>query len=116
MVPIKLKIIVIAVSLLFTGFLFHQVRKEVLELRYTLIWFTLAAVMIALAVFPEILVNIAGIMGIGIPVNALFFVSFFCVLVILLSMSFTISQLYSRVTRLVQEVGILKNELLKFKK
>ena len=96
----------IAIAVYF-ALLLHLLRKRSLNLKYTLLWLLSGCIMLLLAVFPGLLDSIAGVVGIYEPANALFAVMFFCVIIILVSLTAIVSKLSERVKRLAQSIALL---------
>jgi len=92
-------------------YIFSLVRKEKLELKYTLAWCLMGFVLVLIAVQPQIVEIIAELLGIGLPVNAVFLLGIFCILIILLTLTVAISRTSIRTKRLIQELAILKFEI-----
>lgn len=111
MIETRLQLFLIIISLAFLVYIFSLVRKEKLELKYTLAWCLLGFVLVIIAVQPQIVEIIAEILGIGLPVNVVFLLGIFCILIILLTLTVAISRTSIRTKRLIQELAILKFEI-----
>ncbi|MFP4369901.1 MAG: DUF2304 domain-containing protein [Candidatus Kapaibacterium sp.] len=105
----KLQIFIIMVALLFSGFIFNYVRKGSLELRYAIVWIIVGIAFILMALVPDIVFMVAGFAGIELASNALFFLGLLYSLIIIFTLTVTISNLSVKVTRLTQEIAILKD-------
>ncbi|WP_411343915.1 DUF2304 domain-containing protein [Paenibacillus sp. WLX1005] len=115
MVSLKLQVILLIGSLLCFILLINFIRKYRLELKYSMLWFVITIISIVLSVFPTILNGIAGLMGIELPVNALFLLTFLGLIMIILSLTLELSKSTMKIKELSQDVGILKHELEKIK-
>lgn len=93
--------------------LINMIRKHRVELQYTLLWFLLALAILILTVFPSLLEKLTRILGIGLPINLLFFSGFCFSLVIIFSLSLSISRLSEKSKQLTQEIGLLKEKIEK---
>lgn len=89
-------------------FVINMVRNYKLDLRYSLTWIVSAILFILLAIFPGMIKGIARMLGIKEPVNALFLVVIFFLLLITLTLTIALSKKSNSIKNLVQEVGILK--------
>ena len=107
---IILKIFLISFSSLFLLFVVGMVRKKHLELKYTLTWLAAAVVFVLIAVFDQIIPLLANLMSIKEPVNALFLIVFFFMLIILFTLSIAISKATERIRGLAQEIALLRKE------
>lgn len=71
---------------------------------------------LVLSIFPRLFEVIASLMGIELPVNALFFLSIFGINLILFSLTLVISRSTIKLKELSQEVGLLKYEMEELKR
>ena len=111
MISIKLQIaMLIAIGLYFLIVL-NLLRKKTLNLKYTLLWFASGAIMLMLAVFPKILGWFAALVGIYDPTNALFAFMFFCVVIILLSITAIVSKLNEKSKQIIQSIALLEKRV-----
>lgn len=98
---------VVASGLLFLVVLELVRRRRLLE-RYALLWLLSAWVLLALAVWKGLLSELAKIVGIIYPPNALFLIAFGFVLVLLLHFSLAVSRLTDQTKVLAQRLAILE--------
>ena len=111
MISIKLQAaMLIAVGLYFLIVL-KLLRQKTLNLKYTLLWLASGVIMLILAVFPQILGWFAALVGIYEPTNALFAFMFFCVIIILMSITAIVSKLNEKSKRLIQSVALLEKRV-----
>jgi hypothetical protein len=82
-------------------------RRRLLE-RYALLWLFSAVVLLVLAVWRNLLEVLAHAVGIASPPNALFFVAFGFVLVLLLHFSLAVSRLTDQTKVLAQRLALLE--------
>ena len=101
--------IVGAAALLF--FVLELVRRRRLLERYALIWLLAAVVLLGLAIWRDGLARLASAVGIAYPPNALFFVAFAFVLVLLLHFSAAVSRLADQSKVLAQRLALLEERL-----
>jgi len=100
------------VAIVATGILLITVlelvrRRRLLE-RYALLWLFSALVLLALAIWSNLLERIADAIGIHYPPSALFVVAFGFVLVLLLHFSIAVSKLADQSKVLAQRVALLE--------
>jgi hypothetical protein len=98
---------VVASGLLFLVVLELVRRRRLLE-RYALLWLLSACVLLALAIWQGLLSDLAEIVGIIYPPNALFLIAFGFVLVLLLHFSLAVSRLTDQTKVLAQRLAILE--------
>jgi len=107
----KLQILMIFTSV--GGFLLmvYFIKKNVIELKYSLVWLFIALSTIGLAFFPGLLVSISKVMSIQTPVNTLFFIGFYFLLMLLFSITVIVSRNNLRIKTLNQELALLKEKV-----
>ncbi|MEX2195786.1 MAG: DUF2304 domain-containing protein [Thermoleophilaceae bacterium] len=109
---VRIQIISVVLSgLLLLGLLELVRRRQLLE-RYALLWLLSSLVLLGLATWRGLLEEIASALGIATPTNALFFVAFAFVLVLLLHFSISVSKLADQSKVLAQRLALLQ-ELLR---
>lgn len=108
---IKTQIFVVFVVVLGMLFLVNMIRKNKLELKYSLLWFVLGVGILIFGCFPSLTSYLAQICGIGQPINLLFFAGFCFSLMIIFSLSLAVSRMSVKLKKLTQELGLLKKEL-----
>jgi len=96
--------------LIFGFFVCWQVAKRRLLLRYSLLWLTLALLVLLGAIFPDVIVLLANLLGFDVPSNFLFFAGLFFLLAICLSLSVVISKQSMRIKNLTQSIALLDGE------
>ena len=110
---ISLQIFSIIGVLIYFILIVFFLKKKSLSLKYTLTWFALGICMSILAVIPRILNYIAQILGIQLPVNALFSILFFFVLMIMMTLTAIVSKQGLRIRILVQNSALLEERIRK---
>jgi hypothetical protein len=81
-------------------------RRRLLE-RYALLWLFSALVLLALAIWRGLLEDVAELIGVAYPPNALFLIAFGFVLVLLLHFSLAVSRLSDQTKVLAQRLALL---------
>jgi hypothetical protein len=110
-VGLKLQLLAILASAVLLGIVFELLRRRRLIERYALIWLGSSVVLLGLAVWKGLLDQLADLMGIAYPPNALFMIAFGFVLLLLLHFSLAISRLSNETKVLAQVVARLDREL-----
>jgi hypothetical protein len=87
------------------------VRRRRLQERYALLWLVSAVVLLVLAAWRGALSAVASLIGIASPPNALFFLAFATILIVLLHFSVVISRLSDQTKVLAQRVAMLDQRL-----
>lgn len=86
-------------------------KQKRLTLRYTLLWLFSGLVMLLLSIFPQLLNGITRLLGIQLQSNALFAMLFFCVLMILVSLTSIISKQNESIKQLTQYTALLEKRI-----
>lgn len=88
--------------------LFEMLRRQRLREKYAVIWVVVVGATVTLAIFPGILVWSAGVLGVQVPANLLFFGAIMLLLVISIQLSYEIGRLEERTRTLAEEVALLR--------
>lgn len=111
-----LQIILIIGTCMFFVYIINMVRLRKLELKYTLLWLFTSVSFIIMAIFPGIIVWIADLLHIKEPVNALFLITLFFLILIIFSLTVAIAVKSRSITTLTQEIGIIKLQITEIRK
>lgn len=109
--PPQLQLFAIAVLVTLLGWVVRLIRHHSLSLRDSLLWLLSTVAALTMAIFPGALWWLATAIGVTVPSNALFALTFVYVLVNLLSATIAISANAVRVRRVVQECTLLRAEV-----
>ena len=91
--------------------IFYMLKKNLLSVKYSLLWLFFAAALILFAAVPYVVYVLRDILNIEIPVNLVFVLLFCFVLLVLLSVSVAISQLAEKAKRLAQSNALLEKRV-----
>ncbi len=105
--------IVTAIAFFYIG---NKVRTRVIELKYALVWFFLAIVLLIMDLAPNLMEKAARIMGVTLPINMLTLLGFAFVLIILYSFTIVLTNENRRTKRLTQEVALLNRRVEELEK
>jgi hypothetical protein len=108
---LRLQIVSIGATLVLFLLVFELVRRRRLMERYALLWLFSAVVLLGLALWKDLLEQVASAIGIFYAPSALFVVAFGFILAILLHFSLVISRLSDQTKVLAQRVGLLQQRL-----
>ncbi len=112
----KLQMLIIGMSLVSCFFIFRQIKRKRLDLRYVCSWIVLCIIIVILALQPGLLEMLANLTGIATPVNMLFFFGFCLGMGIIFTLSVAISHLNENVKRLAQELAIVREQVYDYTK
>ncbi|MDD4095688.1 MAG: DUF2304 domain-containing protein [Oscillospiraceae bacterium] len=105
------QIVTVALVVLFDLYVLRALRRELIDYKYALVWLSAGLVMLFFSLFPNILSLTASVLGIGIPLNMLFFFAILFIMAIVFRINITIANLKRRVYTLTQHVAVLENEM-----
>ena len=113
---LKLTITLIVGVLFFLMIISALIKRERLNLKYTLLWLFTGLVMFLIAVVPRIAVFVAEMMGVETPSNAVFMIGGLFILFIILSLTSIVSTQMLRIRRLTQTQAILEKRVRELEK
>ena len=98
-------------SLIIFIFVFDLLRRGVLKEKYAVLWLLVAGIGLVFAVVPGLLDWLSSALGIGAPVNLLFFVLGVVLVLVSVQLSYELSRHEARIRRLAEEVALLKQRV-----
>ena len=104
-------VIAAAASLLIFVFVFDLLRRGVLKEKYAVLWLLIAGTGLIFAIFPGLLDWLGASLGVGAPVNLLFFVLGVVLVLVSVQLSYELSRHEARIRRLAEEVALLKQRI-----
>lgn len=111
MISRTLQIVLLLAIVCYFMILIYLLKKKSLHLKYTLLWIFTGFFMLVLVMFPQLLSLFAGIVGIYSDTNALYAVIFFCVIMILMSLTAIVSRMNERIKQMAQYIAFLEKRL-----
>jgi len=105
------QVFVALIILAFLCYVVAKLRKEQIEFKYAFVWLLSGIVILVLSIFPGILAWVASAIGIGLPLNLVFFLGIILNLIIAFALTVTYSKLKNMIYRVTQMNAILDNEL-----
>ena len=100
----------VIIALIFLILTIVFIKKRLLDIRYTLVWFIAGISMLLLSLNSGILNYFSKILNIIYPPSLLFLIGILFCFILILSLIVTITSLQIKLTRLTQEIALLKNE------
>ena len=116
MITQRLQWFAIIIGVVFLVMMIELIRKNRVTLRYALLWLFSGLVLLVLAIFPQMLNWVAGLIGVYSPVNALFAILLCCGLVLMISFSVIVSGNKKAEVRLTQKISLLENRIRELEK
>jgi hypothetical protein len=111
MMNIFTQIFVVLIVFVFLCYVIAKLRKEQIEFKYALVWLISGMIIMVLSIFPGILAWMGSVIGVGLPLNLVFFLGILLNLFISFALTVTYSKLKNMVYKLTQMTAILDNEL-----
>jgi hypothetical protein len=105
---VRIQILAIVASTFMLLVVLELVRRRAFLERYALLWLFSGLVLLGLSVWKGALEDLASLVGIAYPPNALFLVAFGFVLVLLLHFSLAVSRLSDQTKMLAQRLALLE--------
>ena len=98
-------------SVVTLGVLFEMMRRQRLREKYAVFWVLVACVTLLVAAVPGLLSWAAGLLGVAVPANLLFFAASMLLMVVSVQHSSELSRLEDRTRSLAEEVSLLRLQL-----
>ncbi len=111
MITAKLRILLLIAVGVYFILVFQLLKRKTLNLKYTLLWMASGLVMLVLVLFPQLLQSFSSFVGIFDPMNALFSMAFFCVIIIAMSLTAIVSKLNEKTKILIQTIALLEKRV-----
>ena len=105
---IQLRVFLIACSVVLLYFVMRRIRKSSLEIEDSIYWLAIAAVLIIIAIFPQIAYWLSGVLGIASPANLVFFSAIVLLLVRTFKQDQKISVLKKKLIGIAQQEALRK--------
>lgn len=106
MLSTALRILLFVASVLTCGYIARKLKKSQIQVMDTVFWIGLSVVFVVFSVFPSIATALSDIMGFQAPVNFIFLMTIFLLLIRCFLLSIRISQLDDKLRNLVEEIAI----------
>jgi hypothetical protein len=106
---IGLRALLLIASIFTFLYIVRKLRKSQLQVMDTVFWIVLATILIVLSIFPQIAYWIANFLGIQSPVNFIFLLIIFMLMIRNFLLTIKVSQLEDKLKTLVEELAIREN-------
>lgn len=104
-----LRFVILMASILTLFYVINKIRKAQIQLQDSLFWLFLSVVFVVMGLFPQTVYFLTRLMGFQAPVNLIFLVMIFILLIKVFLTSIKISQLENKLDTLVQELAVSEN-------
>ena len=106
----QFRVLLIFVAFLTAISILRKIRKEKVQIQYSIFWILFSALLIVLAVFPSILIRLSRTLGIGSPANLVFLTIIFLLLLKSFNLTVEISALEVKLKELTQRIALKEEE------
>ncbi len=106
-----LQIYLIAGIILYFIVVFGILKRKAISLKYSLLWLLSGLVMLVIALCPQSVEWVSGVLGIVSPVNTVFIIAIFFMILILMSLTSIVSKQTEKIKVLIQTIGILEKRI-----
>lgn len=103
---IALRVLLIIVSVMNTLNILRRIRKSKLQIDYSIFWLVFSMILIVIAVFPQIVIKLAQIIGFQSPANMAFLLVIFALMFKSFQSTLEISQLQYKIEELTQKIAL----------
>lgn len=103
---ILLRIALIVGALCMMGFMIRRIRQSKLKIEYIVFWIVFSFILVLMGVFPSLFYIISNWIGFQSPVNMIFLVIIFVLIVKSFYTTIQISQLENKIDSLTQEIAV----------
>lgn len=107
---IAIRILLIAVSILTLWYIQRKIQKAQIKIEDAFYWFIVSICLVLISIFPQIPFCLSELLGFQAPINLVFLVIIFLLLMKVFLLSIKVSQLDSKLTSLVEEMAIRERE------
>lgn len=103
-------------SLIVLYMVIRSVLKNKMNIHFAIVWVIWGAVMVILSLFPKIVYRISNLIGVQIPVNAVFLIMIFLLYCLTFYIYFILSKYNENLINLNYEVASLKKKIIDLEK
>lgn len=101
-----LRILMILGSVFLMVFMIKKIRQAKVKIEYTVFWIIFSGILVLMGIFPQLFYWVSELLGFQAPINMIYLVIIFVLIVKLFLISVQISQLENKVDSLTQQVAI----------
>ena len=101
-----LRILLIVVSLFSIIYVVKKIRSAKLRIDYSIYWILVSGLIIILALFPQIAIKMATLIGVASPVNLIYLVMIFILFVHNFFLTIKVSKVEDMVNNIVQDKAV----------
>lgn len=111
MITTVLKFFLCTAIVLYFIIILAFLKRKALSLKYTLLWLLSGVIMAIMIIFPQVLDFLVHVVDIKTPVNGIFAISIFFILIILMSLTSIVSKQSDKIKNLTQNIAFLEKRI-----
>lgn len=101
-----LRILMILGAVFLMVFMIKKIRQAKVKIEYAVFWIIFSGILVLMGIFPQLFYWVSELLGFQAPINMIYLVIIFVLIVKLFLISVQISQLENKVDSLTQQVAI----------
>ena len=101
-----LRIILILASLVTTLYILKRIRHAKLQIEYAIFWLIFAGMLLVISIFPNLMIQLTRAVGMQSPINCVFLLVIFTLMIKLFMQTIEHSQLEDKLKQLTQRLAI----------
>lgn len=109
--PLDLRLAILTVTLILAFTIYKVLNKRIIPVKYSFLWWLAIVVLLALVIIPDVLIWLSTKLGFQTISNLVVGVFIVILFFITISLTVIVSTQKRKITLLIQEVSILKDQL-----
>lgn len=101
-----LRLILIVASLITTLYILRRIRHAKLQIEYAIFWLLFAGMLLIISIFPNLMIQLTRAVGMQSPINCVFLLVIFTLMIKLFMQTIEHSQLEDKLKQLTQRLAI----------
>lgn len=101
-----LRLILIVASLITTLYILRRIRHAKLQIEYAIFWLIFAGMLLVISIFPNLMIQLTRAVGMQSPINCVFLLVIFTLMIKLFMQTIEHSQLEDKLKQLTQRLAI----------
>jgi len=107
---VQIRVLLIVLTVFFLIHIIRAVKKGKLRTDYAVIWLLSTASLVVLSIFPQIANFFSDMLGFMAPINMVFSIMIFLLIVLVYTLFVKVSNLEEKQKNLTQEIALLKEK------
>lgn len=103
---IYIRVLLIIGAVLMLAFMLKKIRQSKLKIEYIIFWIVFSTLLVIIGIFPQVISWISRVLGFQAPINLVFLLIIFVLIIKLFFNTLQISALENKVDSLAQQIAI----------